>query len=146
MINVKINIKKMGKIKKMDSTENKLDQMVYQYSEAIKTVKEFLTETVKISRKEFQIKRDAEKMIAVLSKEELEIKAESGKVTYGILGKDNLPEESKSIENALQCFEDGLVVLFIDGKKMEHLAEQIELFNECEVSFVKMTMLAGRMW
>ncbi|MBQ9960463.1 MAG: hypothetical protein IJP00_01000 [Firmicutes bacterium] len=51
-----------------------------------------------------------------------------------------------AIKNALQSFEDGLVALFIDDKRYEDIDEKLSLTGSETLTFVKLTMLAGRMW
>ncbi|MFR9236606.1 MAG: hypothetical protein ACLVLH_28055 [Eisenbergiella massiliensis] len=50
------------------------------------------------------------------------------------------------MKNACQCFEDGIAVIFLEGKRLETLEERIALREDSELTFVRMTMLAGRMW
>ncbi|MDY2651448.1 MAG: hypothetical protein SOV79_02450 [Eisenbergiella porci] len=51
-----------------------------------------------------------------------------------------------AVKNACQCFEDGIAVIFLEGKRLETLEERIALREDSELTFVRMTMLAGRMW
>ena len=54
--------------------------------------------------------------------------------------------EKKAIETALQAFEDGLVAVFVDGTRYENTADALELTGDETVTFVKLTMLTGRLW
>ena len=49
-------------------------------------------------------------------------------------------------ENALQCFEDGIYRIFMDGTPLESLDDTIAITDHSVFTFVRLTMLAGRMW
>ena len=59
---------------------------------------------------------------------------------------DRKADEGKAIANALQCFDDGMVALFADGVRYNGRSERIDLRDRSEVTFIRLTFLAGRMW
>ena len=71
---------------------------------------------------------------------------QTGKVAYGDPMDDRKADEEKAVENALQCFDDGIVALFADGVRYTNRKEQIPLKEQSVVTFVRLTFLAGRMW
>ncbi|MBQ3393391.1 MAG: hypothetical protein IJG52_08280 [Lachnospiraceae bacterium] len=121
-------------------------QMVREYPDRTMTVEEFLAETVKQSLAQFREKREAGEVLRLFSKEELEDKASLGKVAYGSLMDDRDPDGEKAVKAALQGFEDGIAALFADGVRYTDLKEKMELHEQSEVTFVRLTFLAGRMW
>lgn len=58
----------------------------------------------------------------------------------------NAQSTEKAIEHALQGFTDGLIAFFVDGKKYESLEDIIILREGSEVTLIRLTFLAGRMW
>ena len=52
----------------------------------------------------------------------------------------------KAIENALQSYEDGIYRVFVNDEEMGEIESEIELKEKDELTFVRLTMLAGRMW
>lgn len=72
--------------------------------------------------------------------------AQAGKVSYGDPLDDRKADAEKAVLNALQCFDDGIVALFADGVRYSRREEQIPLKEQSEVTFVRLTFLAGRMW
>ena len=72
--------------------------------------------------------------------------AQAGKVSYGESMDDRKADAEKAVLNALQCFDDGIVALFADGVRYTRREEQIPLKDQSEVTFVRLTFLAGRMW
>lgn len=137
---LKINIKKMSR------KQNEITQIEIAYPNEIKTVRELLTETVKIMVTEYKQRMDNGELLSVLSKQQIEDKSSSGKIGFGINYGKKRPNLEKSIQSALECFEDGIVVLFINGEQVEELDAGIFLKDGDELTFVRMVPLAGRMW
>ena len=54
--------------------------------------------------------------------------------------------QNKDSEHALQCFEDGIYRIFMDGKQLDRLDREITLGEDSELTFVRLTMLSGRLW
>lgn len=121
-------------------------QQVRDYPDGPMTVEEFLTETVRQNVREYNEKKDAGEILRLFSAEALDDKAESGKVAYGAPMDDRKADEGKAIANALQCFDDGMVALFADGVRYNGRSERIDLRDRSEVTFIRLTFLAGRMW
>ena len=137
---LKINIKKISR------KQNEIAQIEMDYPNEIQTVRELLKETVKIMVTEYKQRMNNGELLSVLTQEQIEDKSGSGKIGFGInYGKKRLNLE-KSIQSALECFEDGIVVLFINGEQVEELDAGIFLKDGDELTFVRMVPLAGRMW
>lgn len=137
---VTIHIKKLGKNRPGTGA------ICYEYPDNMHTVRELLRETVRINLEKFRLGHEDAEIFQVLSKEKIEEQAQAGKIGFGVHYNTTEQDFKKAVENAWQCFEDGIAVLFIDGKKMETLDEKINLMENSELTFIRMTMLAGRMW
>ena len=109
-------------------------QMTCDYPDRQMTVEEFLEETVRqnVMNEQFE--------------EHIQNSAASGKVAYGDPMDGRKADEEKAVENALQCFDDGMVALFADGVRYTEREEKIALKELSEVTFIRLTFLAGRMW
>ena len=94
-------------------------QTTCDYPDRQMTVEEFLAETVRQNVREYNARKDA-----------------AGRKA----------DEEKAVENALQCFDDGMVALFADGVRYTEREEKIALKELSEVTFIRLTFLAGRMW
>ena len=69
-----------------------------------------------------------------------------------------MPDVNEAIDTAVLAYRDGLVAIFINDELVEVSSEQptpteeelkncsIELHENDTISFVRLTMLAGRMW
>lgn len=60
--------------------------------------------------------------------------------------RERQPDLRQAKERARQAFEDGIAVIFINGQEQEHLTDHITITPGSDITFVKMTLLAGRMW
>ncbi len=81
-----------------------------------------------------------------LTKKEMEDQARSGKIGLRVNYGEKKAELQKAQDNAVQCFEDGIYRIFLDGQPLEELDGPIEITEESEFTFVRLVMLAGRMW
>lgn len=137
---MKINVKHLGK------RRQSIEQVDMVLDKTPVTVKELLEETVKVCVKQYKERQENQEILRVLSKEEIDNLATGGKVIFGIPSGESTPILIKAIENVKQSFMDGIVVLFIDGKEMHELMTPINITEHTNVTFVRMTMLSGRLW
>ena len=140
MVNVRINIKGITKKKPQ------IEMQVISLEDSIVNVKQLLEAVVRHSAREYNMRKCKGDILTVLSPEQIEDKAETGKIGFGVNYGDKKVNIPKAVENALQCFADGLVVVFVDGVKKTDLKDVVTLKEGTELTFVKLTMLAGRMW
>ncbi|WP_010250423.1 hypothetical protein [Acetivibrio cellulolyticus] len=137
---IKINIKKISK------RNNLIQSITYDYPICPDTVDVLIEETVKLCIKDYEERQENSEIIKVLTMDDIEDSSLSGKVSFGRNYGDNKPDLEKAVTNAKQSFQDGIVVIFIDGVQMKNLEDNIVLCEDSEITFVKMTMLSGRMW
>ena len=144
-----VNIKQMGK------KGRRIKPVPFEYDRCPETAEELIEETVKImlsTFKERQKKSTEENIPDVLSEETIKSMAEIGKVAFGYIYNEKEQDEAKAIETAKLAFIDGMVRIFINGEEAEYKDENIEsgtpinLSEDDEVTFVRLAMLAGRMW
>ena len=123
-----------------------ISQIAFEYPEGPMRVRDFLEETVRLCVKRFNEKREAGEVLRLFSREALEDMAASGKVSYKDPLSDQKADGEKAAAAALQAFEDGLVALFADGTRYEEAEALLPLREESQVTFIRLTFLAGRMW
>lgn len=140
------NLKLKVNIKGISNKQNKIKQIDIICKGPIKTVKDLICEVVRSCVADYNDRKDQSELLKVLSKEQIEDQALSGKVAFGVNYGDKKANIKQAEKNALQAFEDGVVVIFVDRKKLLNLEDEITLTDGSELTFVKMTMLAGRMW
>lgn len=146
---INVNIKQMGK------KGRRIKSVPFEYDRCPETAEELIEETVKImlsTFKERQKKSTEENIPDVLSEETIKSMAEIGKIAFGYIYNEKEQDEAKAIETAKLAFIDGMVRIFINGEEAEYKDENIEsgtpinLSEDDEVTFVRLAMLAGRMW
>lgn len=137
---LKINVKKFSR------KQNEIARLELDYPVEMRTVGELLTETVKIMVKEYEARINQGEALTALTNQEIEDKSSQGKIGFGINYGQKRPDLEKSIQAALECFADGIVILFIEGEQVEEPEQEIALQEGTELTFIRMTPLAGRMW
>ena len=140
-----INIKQMGK------KGRRVKPVPFEYDRCPATAGELIEDTVRIMVKAFieRQKLSVESRVPeALSDETMKSMAEIGKIAFGYIYNDKEPNEDKAVDTALLAYEDGMVRLFINGEDVEYKKEgtPISLSEGDEVTFVRLAMLAGRMW
>ena len=123
-----------------------LGEVSIEISDTVKTLRELLTELVRVEVERYNQKGVETQLIPFLSKEELEEQAAVGKVGFGRIYSDKKANVSKAVENALACFEDGLVRVFCGDQELEELDGEIQLKEGDTMTFIRLTFLTGRMW
>lgn len=135
-----VNVKQIGKRK------NKIDKKKYEISEKITTVKELLTEFVTINVNEFNNGFTENDIVPYLTDEKINDLSDAGKISFGVDYNEQKQDLEKAIENALQSYEDGIYRVFVNDEEMREIDCEINLKENDELTFVRLTMLAGRMW
>ena len=137
---INVRMKMLGKRRPV------LGEVPIEISDTVKTLRELLTELVRIEVERYNQKGVETQLIPFLSKEELEEQAAVGKVGFGRIYSDKKANASKAVENALTCFEDGLVRVFCGEQELEELDGEIQLKEGDTMTFIRLTFLTGRMW
>lgn len=135
-----VNVKQIGKRK------NKIDKKKYEISEKITTVKELLTEFVTINVNEFNNGFTENDIVPYLTDKKINDLSDAGKISFGVDYNEQKQDLEKAIENALQSYEDGIYRIFVNDNEVGEIDCEINLKENDELTFVRLTMLAGRMW
>lgn len=146
---VLVNQKSIGRNKKIKTVP-------LEYQDAPADVYALIEETVRMMVSEFteRMKRSE----TPLSEEQIRDLAEIGRVSFGIVYNDKAPDVEAAVKTAILAYRDGLVAIFLNDELIEVPSEQpmpteeelrrtkIELKEGDRLSFVRLTMLAGRIW
>lgn len=90
--------------------------------------------------------RAAAKADSPLSEEQFDQMQEIGKFAFGVHYNGGLVDENKAVHVAQEAVEDGLVRVFCGDREMGALDENININDGDVLTFVRLTMLSGRMW
>lgn len=140
-MNVKVNLKQIGQRKQ------KIAPVDFHYEKEPKTVRELIRFTVEICVNAYNERvRAGQGNEKPLNEQQITDMAEVGKIAFGINYGEKEQDLKKAEDNALQSFEDGLYRIFIGENELEGLDTALCLKEGDSLTFIKLTMLAGRMW
>ncbi len=140
-MNLKINIKQIGERKQ------KIAPINFEYSPVPRTVRELITQTVETCVNSYNERvRAGEDGAKPLSDAEITDMANVGKIAFGINYGGKEQPLDKAVDNALQSFKDGLYRVFLNDNELTELDGELTLSENDSLTFIRLTMLAGRMW
>ena len=133
-----INVKGLSRKKVIHQEEVEL-------TNNISTTKDLITELVKINVEKFNKKIDDKDILSIMINEHIAEAARSGKIGDEVHG-DKKANLEKALDTAYLAFEDGLYCIFINDEQSEKLDDSLNLKDGDILTFIRLTMLAGRMW
>lgn len=143
-MDIRVNVKHMGKRRR--SVEPK----TYHLLTAPATVRELILAVVEAGVQEYNERledQESHKLLQCLTSQEIADKAQTGKIAFGELHGEKKADLKQAQDNAVQCFEDGIYRIFLDDQPLERLEQQLgEAAQQGIFTFVRLTMLAGRLW
>jgi hypothetical protein len=110
------------------------------------TIVELISELVSMNVRAFNDKQDTIPLVPFLTKDEIEQSGAAGKVGFAHIYNEQKVQEEDAIQTAVQAFEDGLFKVFINDVEQGVENPSIQLNDGDQLVFIKLTMLAGRMW
>ena len=128
---VQVNIRQIGQRKQT------VQPIPFELSGTPQTVRELITQTVTTCVKDIP---------APLTAQQITDMSDIGKIAFGINYGEKKPNLQKAVENALQSFEDGIYRVFINDKELSAPDEKIEINEGDTLTFIRLTLLAGRMY
>lgn len=135
-------MKRAGKQKKAE-----LVPVPFELERRPETVRELLVLLVQQSVREYNERKEEEQLLNYLTREQIDGMASAGKVTFGI-HRGNPAKQDAAVENALQCFEDGIYRVFAGDEELTELGQVIlwgqdSSGEEPVFTFIRLTMLSG---
>ena len=137
---VYVNIKTAGK------RRSPLAPVAYELPEGIDSLRRLLTEFALQEVERYNRKDPETQKIPFLTEQELLDQAETGKVGFGRLWSEKKANPKKAVDNVLQCWQDGLIRVFLFDRELTQLDEPLRLQEEDQLTFLRLTFLSGRMW
>jgi hypothetical protein len=135
-----IRIKAAGKKKDV------LQLTPYEINDNISTLRELLTDIVITEVNKYNNKNNDTVLTAFISQEQIDDLSLTGKVSFGDVFNDKKAEKNSAINNAIQCFEDGIVRVFMDETELAELDAPLTIKENEVFTFIRLAFLAGRMW
>lgn len=133
-----LQLKRLGK--------KKIIYVPYQLTTVPATLKEFIVTCVNKEVAQYNTRQTEPTLVSFLTPTLIQEQVESGKVTFENLEISSPADVDKAIEEALLAHEDGLYIVFIDGREVKNTDEPIYLQEGSEISLIRLTFLVGRQY
>ena len=139
-MNIKVNIKEIGSKRAGISGED------FHLEGFPQTVKELIAGAVHTCVNDYNERVRAGEDAKPLDNYKISDMSRIGKIAFGINYGGKEADENEALENALQSYEDGLFRIFIGENEVGDLSDKISLCENEAVTFIRLTMLSGRLW
>ena len=141
-IQIYVTMKHMGNVTK------KVKEYPLFLSKTPGTFRELIEESVKscISAYKARANNSKNPNPTPLTDEQFDGMREIGKFAFGVHYNENDIDEAKAIQTAIDAVTDGLVRVFKGNDEITDLDAEIEIAEGDVFTFVRLTMLSGRMW
>lgn len=140
-MNIKITIKQLGK------KRSKISEKDFILENKPSTVSELIKETVHSCVREHNLRMEQKEVNPnPLTVGQIMDMSEIGKIAFGLNYNDKYADEEKAFSVALQAYEDGLVRIFKGNEELSDINQVIDLNEDDVLTFLRLTMLAGRMY
>lgn len=144
MDNKKIQI--YATIKHMGNITKKVKEYPFLLGKTPRTFRELIEESVKSCISAYKARANNAKNPTPLTDEQFDGMREIGKFAFGVHYNENETDEAKAIQTAIDAVTDGLVRVFRGNDEITDLDAEIEIAEGDVFTFVRLTMLSGRMW
>ncbi len=139
-IEIRIALKHLGNFAK------KVKEFPFILSTVPGTLRELIEESVRTCLRAFRERAERAKSLTSMTDEQFASMQEIGKFTFGVHYNENHIDEAQAVLTALNAVKDGLVRVFQGDKEIINIDDKITVNAGDVFTFVKLTMLAGRMW
>jgi hypothetical protein len=139
-MNLFVSMKRIGKLK------NEITKQRLQLASRPETLRELLTEVIMQNVKMFNGQDEEKPLISYLTRLEIEDQSASGKVGFGSIYNHKKAHETEAVQTGIQAFVDGLFLVFLNDGEIKELDAPLKISEDDELVFIRLTMLAGRMW
>ena len=133
------------KIKALAKHKPLIERVAFTIDKPLATSKELVEYIVRRNVDDYNKKAVDAPLFQYLTSDEIEDGAKTGKVGFNDRKNEKTQDAGKAVENALTCFDDGILKLFINDEETG-FADSINLKDNDEITFMRLTMLAGRLW
>lgn len=114
--------------------------------ETLTDVRSLITAIVRRQVEEHNQRPSENDLLKYLTQEEIDDRAESGKVGFGVNYNGEKASAEAAVKNALQAYEDGIFRLFVNDEEAGTADTSLVLREGDRLTFVRLTLLSGRLW
>lgn len=137
---VYVNVKQAGKRK------NYITKQEINLNSKPNTLRQLIAEIIVDNVKNFNDKTGDQRIVNYLTSEEINDKLTVGKVSFKEMYNLNEADINKALEIAFLAYEDGIFRIFNGENEAGKLDESLELREGDILTFIRLTMLSGRLW
>jgi len=137
-VEIILNVKSSSKRKKF------IDNQLITVNQ-IHNINELITNIVSENVDAYNQKKTDQQLFQYLTQKEIEDTLHIGKVGFDDRKNEKQQNKEEAVKTALLAFKDGIIRVFIDEEEIEYNCTY-SLKPHTNVTFIKMVMLAGRMW
>ena len=139
-MDIYVRVKAIGKRKDI------LAPTPYTIPDGICSLRQLLIAVVQKEVAQYNSKEAEAQLIPFLTQQELDDQAKIGKVSFGTIYSDKKADPGKAVANAIQCWEDGLVRVFMNDEELAELDAPLTIEAQAVFTFMRLTFLAGSIW
>ena len=139
-MDIYVRVKAIGKRKDI------LAPALYTIPDGICSLRQLLTAVVQKEVDRYNNKEAEAQLIPFLTQQELDDQAKIGKVSFGTIYSDKKADPGKAVTNAIGCWEDGLVRVFMNEEELTDLDAPLTIEAQSVLTFIRLTFLAGSIW
>ena len=92
---------------------------------------------------DFRERQAANRLVRVLTEQQIAAGAERGKVSSGGSDLDQPVDPDVAVATAIEAFSDGFYFVFVDGEQVEDLDVAVTIAPDSTLLFVRLVPLAG---
>ena len=135
-----VSMKVIGKRK------NLIESVPFTYEVPPQTVEQLISDTVSICVRNFNKKQENGSLLSAITSDQIKDMSDIGKISFGELHNSRKANLEAAQANAILSFSDGIFRIFFDDRELTALSDTIDLSEASVLTFVRLTMLSGRLW
>lgn len=135
-----VNVKQVG------SRKNYISKEEINLNIRPSTLRQLIAVIVSENVKKFNNKVKGSRLLSYLTKEQIDESLIAGRVAFGEAYNTAKADLEKALESAYLAYEDGIYRVFINDSEAGLLDAPLDLREEDVLTFIRLTMLVGRMW
>ena len=123
-----------------------VEQIPFDVEGHARTLRTFIAECVRTCIRGYTERGENGESPMPLTADQYERMRHVGKFAFGVHYNKNEISEERAIETAVQAVSDGIVCIFKGEEALFEMDDEIEIREGDVFTFVKLTLLSGRMW
>jgi hypothetical protein len=133
-------------VKSLGKRKPALAKQAAELPETTDTLRQLIKNMVAQQLKALQDKNNEAEWLAYLMPEDIQEQGEAGKVGFGAIYNEGVPDIEGAMDTAITAYLDGLFKVFLNDEELQGLDEPLIIQEDDNVVFIRFTMLAGRLW